>query len=89
MEPTTVEVANRLFPDDGFSPLPGFLENAASHYGAAVQPIDLDDGATAAETINGWISDATRGLVPTIVTERVVRRQVLVLVNLLSPAANS
>ena len=81
VEPTTVEVANRLFPDDGFSPLPGFLENAASHYGAAVQPIDLDDGAAAAETINEWISDTTRGLVPTIVTERVVRRQELVLVN--------
>ena len=81
VEPTTVEMANRLFPDDEFSPLPGFLENAASHYGAAVQPIDLDDGATAAETINGWISDATRGLIPTIVTERVVRRQELVLVN--------
>ena len=81
VEPTTVEVANRLFPDDRFSPLPGFLENAASHYGAAVQPIDLDDGAAAAETINGWISDTTRGLVPTIVTEWVVRRQELVLVN--------
>ena len=45
VEPTTLEVANRLFPDDEFSPLPGFLENAGSHYGAAVQPIDLDDNA--------------------------------------------
>ena len=81
VEPTTLEVANRLFPDDEFSPVPGFLENAASHYGAAVQPIDLDDGASAAEAINGWISDATRGLVPTIVTAPVVLRQELVLVN--------
>ena len=81
VEPTTLEVANRLFPDDGFSPLPGFLEYAASHYGAAVQRIDLDDGAAAAETINGWTSDATRVLVPTIVTERVVLRQELALVN--------
>ncbi len=81
VEPTTLEVANRLFPDDEFSPLPEFLENAGAHYGAAVQPIDLDDGASAAETINGWISDATRGLVPTIVNEQVVLRQELVLVN--------
>ncbi len=80
-EPTTLEVANRLFPDDEFSPLPEFLENAGAHYGAAVQPIDLDDGASAAETINGWVSDTTRGLVPTIVTEQVVQRQELVLVN--------
>ncbi|MXW15766.1 MAG: serpin family protein [Gammaproteobacteria bacterium] len=83
VDPTTLEVANRLFPDDEFSPLPEFLENAGAHYGAAVQPIDLDDGATAAETINGWASDTTRGLVPTIVTEQVVQRQELVLVNTL------
>ena len=81
VEPTTLEVANRLFPDDEFSPLPDFLETAGSHYGAAVHPIDLDEGAPAAETINGWISDATRELIPTIVTEQVVQGQELVLVN--------
>ncbi|MDE0131754.1 MAG: hypothetical protein OXQ32_05765 [bacterium] len=36
VEPTTLEVANRLFPDDEFLPLPEFLENAGAHYGAAV-----------------------------------------------------
>ena len=81
VEPTVLEVANRLFPDDEFSPLPEFLENAGAHYGASVQPIDLDDGASAAETINGWTSASTRGLVPTIVTEQTVQRQELVLVN--------
>ena len=81
VEPTILEVANRLFSDDEFSPLPEFLENAGTHYGAAVQPIDLDDGARATETINGWISNATRGLIPTIVTEQAVRRQELVLAN--------
>ena len=81
VEPTTLEVANRLFPDDEFSPLPEFLETAGAYYGAEVRPIDLDDGASAAETINGWVSDATRGLVPAIVNEEVVRRQELVLVN--------
>ena len=49
VEPTTLEVANRLFPDDEFSPLPEFLENAGTHYRAAAQPIDLDDGASATE----------------------------------------
>ena len=81
VEPTTLEVANRLFPDDEFSPLPEFLENAGAYYGAGVHPIDLDDGASAAETINGWTSDTTRGLVPTIVTEQTVQSQKLVLVN--------
>ena len=81
VEPTTLEVANRLFPDDEFSLLPEFLENAGAHYGAAVQPIDLDDGPAAAKTINGWISDTTRGLIPTIVTEQTVQSQELVLAN--------
>ena len=40
---TTLEVANRLFPDDGFSLLPDFLHTAATQYGAALQPIDTGD----------------------------------------------
>ena len=79
--PTTLEVANRLFPDDGFSPLPEFLHTAAAQYGAALQPIDTADGAAAAGTINRWVSQSTRGLIPTIVTENVVQDQELVLVN--------
>ena len=79
--PTTLEVANRLFPDDGFSLLPEFLHTAGAQYGAALQPIDTTDGAAAADTINRWVSQSTRGLIPTIVTESVVRGQKLVLVN--------
>ena len=79
--PTTLEVANRLFPDDGFSPLPEFLHTAAAQYGAVVQPIDTADGAAAADTVNRWVSQSTRGLIPTIVTESVVQDQELVLVN--------
>ena len=80
-EPTTLEVANRLFPDDEFSPLPDFLDTATTHYGAAVQPIDTAAGAAAADTINRWVSGSTRGLIPMIVTESVVRDQKLILVN--------
>ena len=79
--PTTLEVANRLFPDDGFSPLPEFLHTAAAQYGAVVQPINTDDGAAAAETVNRWVSQSTRGLIPTIVTDSVIKDQQLVLVN--------
>ena len=79
--PTTLEVANRLFPDDGFSPLPKFLHTAAAQYGAVVEPIDTADGAAAAETVNRWVSQSTRGLIPTIVTESAVQGQQLVLVN--------
>ncbi len=79
--PTVLEVANRLFPDDEFSPLPGFLDTATARYGATVQPIDTADGAEAAYTINEWISEITRGLIPAIVTDNAVKDQQLVLVN--------
>ena len=81
-EPTvTVEVANRLFPDDDFSPLPAFLDTAAAHYGATAQPINTADGAAAAEVVNRWVSERTRGLVPVIVSRDAVQDQRLVLVN--------
>ena len=79
--PTTLEVANRLFPDDGFSMLPDFVQTAATRYGAVAQPVDTDDGAAAAGTINSWVSQKTRGLIPTIVNEAVVQGQELILVN--------
>ncbi|MCY4665429.1 MAG: serpin family protein, partial [Acidimicrobiaceae bacterium] len=79
--PTILEVANRLFPDDGFSPLPEFLHTAATQYGAVVQPVDTDDGSTAAGTINDWVSQSTRGLIPRIVDEAAVQGQALILAN--------
>ena len=80
-EPTALEVANRLFPDDEFSPLPAFVDIASAHYGAAIQPVDTADAGKAADDINRWVSESTRGLVPTIVSESVVRNQKLILVN--------
>ena len=81
METTTLEVANRLFPDDGFSPRRDFLNVATAHYGADLQPVDTSDGAAAADTINSWVSERTRGLIPVIVNPGVVKDQQLVLVN--------
>ena len=80
-EPNIVEVANRLFPDDGFSPRPEFLETAAAHYGATIQPVDTADGDAAAGVINDWVSGRTRGLIPVIVNQAAVQDQELVLVN--------
>ena len=81
VEPNIVEVANRLFPDDGFSPRPEFLETAAAHYGATIQPVDTADGNAAAGVINDWVSGRTRGLIPVIVNQATVQDQELVLVN--------
>ena len=79
--PNTVEVANRLFPDDEFSPLAEFLETAALHYGATMQPVDTADGDSAAAVINDWVSGRTRGLIPAIVNRATVQDQELILVN--------
>jgi serine protease inhibitor len=81
IDSTTLEVANRLFLDHQFSPLPAFLDTAAGYYGATIQPVDTNDGAAAADVINGWVSETTRGLIPTIVNEAVVQDQELILVN--------
>ena len=79
--PTILEVANRLFPDDDFSMLAEFLHTAAAQYGAAVEPVDTADAAAAADAINRWVSQSTRGLIPEIVTESAVDDQRLILVN--------
>ena len=80
-EPNVLEVANRLFPDDEFSPLPEFLDIASSQYGAGIQPIDTAQPGPATDAVNRWVSDSTRGLIPTIVSEDVVADQRLILVN--------
>ena len=80
-ESTTLEVANRLFPAVGFSLRPEFLKVAAGQYGAAVDPVDTADGAAAAATINRWVNERTRGLIPSIVDAGGVQDQELVLVN--------
>ncbi len=81
VETTTLEVANRIFPDHQFSLRREFLNTATAHYGADLQPVDTADGSAAAHTINRWVSERTRGLIPTIVDADTVQDQQLVLVN--------
>ncbi len=79
--PNTLEVANGLFPDYVFTPRPEFLETAALHYDATLQPVDTSNGELAADTINDWVSGNTRGLIPSIVDRQAVQNQQLTLVN--------
>ena len=79
-ETTTLEIANRIFPDIGFAPLPEFLDTAAAYYGVGLQPVDTRDADAAAHTINDWVSETTRGLIPVIVDADAVEDQSLVMV---------
>ena len=79
--PSTLEIANRLFPDDDFTMRPEFVHTAATQYGSDIEPLDTANGAAGADIINRWVSGSTRGLVPTIVDAGVVQDQELILVN--------
>lgn len=78
---TTLDIANRLFPDDEFSPLLDFVDAAVAYYGAGIQPVDTADGDHAAQTINDWVSESTRGLIPAIVNGGDVQGQSLIMAN--------
>ena len=81
VDPTTLEVANRLFSDDNFTMRAEFVEAAATNYGAAVETVDTADAGPAAAAINDWVSQQTRGLIPAIVDPGGVQGQQLLLVN--------
>lgn len=78
---TTLDIANRLFPDDEFSPLVDFVDTAVAYYGAGIQPVDTANGGHAARVINDWVSEATRGLIPVIVDGGTVQDQSLIMAN--------
>jgi serpin B len=58
-----LSIANRLFIQDGFALEADYVSQVAADYGPGVESVDFKKAA-AVEHVNGWISDATRGLVP-------------------------
>lgn len=66
-EPPTLEIANGLFLQQGLPFAPAFLSGALQRFGAAPETVDFAGDPTGAlETINGWVSERTRGLIPQI-----------------------
>ena len=85
MEPITLEVANRLFGQQGYDFRPAFLNLLKTQYNAPFQPMDFVHGAAGAtKTINDWVEQKTqrriRGLIPGGALDKYTR---LVLVNAL------
>ena len=57
--------ANRLFGQDGFPFLPGFLATTQKDYGAALQPVDFAGNPEAARaTVNHWVDGQTDHKIP-------------------------
>lgn len=63
---STLEVASQVFASHRVTINPRYGD-ALANYQAKVLTVNMSDTHQAAATINHWVSDATRGLVPSII----------------------
>lgn len=83
--PPIVALANRQFPDVSFTPQPAFTEAIATWFGAAAQPLPLQqDQEGSRQVINDYVAQQTRDRIPELLTQGFITPDsVLVLVNAL------
>lgn len=65
--PTTLEVANSLWADDGFALRPEFAATDREYFGAQLEVLDLQ--ADGAKRINAWVADQTNDLITDLIDE--------------------
>jgi len=74
--------ANSLWGQTGFPVLPAFLASLRSEFGAGVWQTDFAGHQTAAaNAVNAWVSNATGGKIPALLTPAEVQADVAVLLN--------
>ncbi|OLB59197.1 MAG: hypothetical protein AUI13_04690 [Gemmatimonadetes bacterium 13_2_20CM_2_69_23] len=73
-------LANSVWYRPSLTLTPEFVDAAQTYFGARVQSLDFAT-PTAAPTINGWVSDQTRGKIPAIVPDPVPDDVVAYLIN--------
>jgi len=73
-------IANSLWGRQGIAFKPDFLQRVGESYQAKLASLDFTQ-PRAADTINDWVSDNTRGKIPTLVSPPMLRDALLVLVN--------
>ena len=76
---TEFQIANSIWSDSGFPFLASFLATARASFDAEVRSLDLQAPATLG-TINDWVSDKTRGKIPTIL-DQIGSNEVMFLIN--------
>ena len=77
----TLEIANGLFIDKGFSLRSPFLTSLKTDFGVLPQSVEFGGGGSSAlQAINGWVSEHTHGLIPAIL-QTVPPETVLALAN--------
>ncbi|ROJ25388.1 WD repeat and FYVE domain-containing protein 1 [Anabarilius grahami] len=62
-----VTIANALFPNEGFSLKEDFLTANRENFLCETQTIDYSNPEKAAETINEWVKNSTKGHIPSLV----------------------
>ena len=77
-----VEIANALWAREGLELQESFRDACREYYTAETQYLDFDDPASV-DIINGWVSDETHGMIPTIIDEPIEADTVLYLMNTL------
>jgi len=75
-------IANSLWGQHDVTFKPDFLQRNRDHYDAEVRTIDFASPMSA-DTINRWVSDKTRGIIPQVVDHDMIREATLALVNAL------
>lgn len=75
-----LSIANALWADRSFRLADGFVKRARDYYEADATTLDFHK-PEATDTINAWVKQHTRGKIPEIVTEDMVRAAVAILTN--------
>ncbi len=66
-EDLTVTMADRIWPRIDVEPSQDLIDLLAGYHGTTIEPLDFaGNEAESRATINGWVSDRTRGLIPAI-----------------------
>lgn len=66
-EPFKLNVVDSLWGDKTLSFQKPFLDTLARYYGAGLRTVDFENAPDASrQTINGWVSDQTEALIPTL-----------------------
>jgi serpin B len=72
----TLQIADRVFAQQGFTILPSYLETTRDDYDSELDTVDFADSASAAQTIDGWVASKTGDTVPTLLSAQDVNPSV-------------
>jgi serpin B len=77
-----LNVANALYPQQGYPFLPDYLALVEAFYGARITAVDYRDAAAAHEFINNWVAEKTAQKIPNLIPSGLLNDlTTLVLVN--------